>query len=149
MTLPFGRARSLVLVALPAASFLVGPIVASIGYGDGDVVTLSVLPTVLPAVALLGIAVEVYRQTKSGRVVAAFVSGAMALLLVTAAVWLLSAVRRLSLRRLMRTQCVATATHTTQRNTDDGSADGGNVCAGSIPAASILRFRGRWGHLPA
>jgi len=91
MTLPFGRARSLVLVALPAAALLVGPIVGSIGPGDGDVVTLSLLPTVLPAVALVCIAVEVYRRTKSGRVVAAFVGGATVLLLLTAAVWLLSA----------------------------------------------------------
>lgn len=91
MRLPVGRARSLVLVALPSAAFLVGPLVASAGDGDGDVVTLSLLPTVLPAVALAIAALVVYRRTKRVRAVAAFLVAALAGLVVTAGIYLMSA----------------------------------------------------------
>jgi hypothetical protein len=57
------------------------------GQGDGGGVTLSLLPTLLPLAALVGVASEVYRQTKRRQVVAAFLGGAVALLLVTAAVY--------------------------------------------------------------
>lgn len=90
MTLPVGRARSLALVALPSAAFLVGPLFASVGDGDGDALTLSWLPTVLPAVALVIVGLVVYRRTKRIRVVAAFLVGALAVLVVTAGIYLMS-----------------------------------------------------------
>jgi len=78
---------------LPLAAFLVGPVIGGIGEGDGDVVTLSVLPTVLPVAALVFVAVDVSRRTGSALKAAALTGGSLALVLVGAGVYLLIAWR--------------------------------------------------------
>jgi hypothetical protein len=93
VTRSLGRVRGAALFALPLAAFLVGPVIASIGEGDGGVVTLSVLPTVLPLVALVFVAVDVSRRTGNALKAAAFTGGSLALVLVGAGVYLLIAWR--------------------------------------------------------
>jgi amino acid permease len=70
---------------------LVGPAIASIGEGDGGVITLSVLPAVLPLGALVFVAVDVSRRTGNALKAAAFTGGSLALVLVGACVYLLIA----------------------------------------------------------
>ena len=77
------------LFVLPLAAFLVGPIIAAIGEGDGGYVTLSVLPTALPLAALVFVAVAVRRRTASTKKTAVFTAGSLFLLLVGAGVYLL------------------------------------------------------------
>jgi hypothetical protein len=89
VTRQLGRVRGATLFALPLAAFLVGPVIASIGEGDGGVITLSVLPTVLPLAALVFVAVDVSRRTGSALKAAAFTGGSLALVLVGACVYLL------------------------------------------------------------
>jgi hypothetical protein len=93
MTRSLGRVRGAALFALPLAAFLVGPVIGSIGEGDGGVVTLSVLPTVLPLAALVFVAVDVSRRTGNALKAAAFTGGSLALVLVGAGVYLLIAWR--------------------------------------------------------
>jgi hypothetical protein len=73
----------------PLAAFLVGPVIASIGKGDGDMFTLSVLPTVLPLAALLFVAVYVFRRTGNAVKATVLTTGSLALVLVGAGVYLL------------------------------------------------------------
>ena len=93
VTRSLGRVRAAALFVLPLAAFLVGPVIGGIGEGDGDVVTLSVLPTVLPVAALVFVAVDVSRRTGSALKAAALTGGSLALVLVGAGVYLLIAWR--------------------------------------------------------
>ena len=77
------------LLVLPLAAFLVGPIIAAIGEGDGGYFTLSVLPTVLAITALVLVAVVVRRRTASTTKAAVFTATSLLLLLVGVGVYLL------------------------------------------------------------
>jgi hypothetical protein len=90
---PLGRVRGSVLLALPLAAFFVGPVLSGVGVGDGnsDVFLLSVLPTVLPLLSLVIVAVAVFRRTASALTASAFTAGSLALALVGAGVYLMIA----------------------------------------------------------
>jgi hypothetical protein len=80
-----------VLLGLPLAAFLAGPALSRLGVGEGnhDLLLLSWLPTILPLMALVFVAVVVFRRTGNALRATVYTAGSLGIGLVGALVYLL------------------------------------------------------------